>query len=136
MLQLPPPGGGGRGECVSTVPARPLGEGGEERKSGSCQEKDEEGLDMTGASLITRFSRRCWWTYLLSVERTGETHQNMCVYLCVCVFLPCFITAPIPHSLRHSQFWPFTISPSGSYIHDRYREERAVRRKQICHRVS
>lgn len=149
-----PPGG----FFSSSVSARPLGEEVRtrrrsrrrwRRKSGSHQEKDEEGLDMTGVSLITRFSRRCSWIYLLSMEGTKGTdwtsHGNRkrahtcvcvwCVFLVLCFFCG-FIIAQFPIPSAVSWRWPFTISPSGSYIHDRYRERKALCRKQICHRAN
>lgn len=99
---------------------RPLGVGeGEERKSGSRQEKDEEGLDMTGVSLITRFSRRCSWIYLFSMEATKgmdwTSHGNRSVCVCVCLVL-CFFCGfiisqfPIPSAFPGSGHLPSPLA--------------------------
>ncbi len=86
-----------RGDFEQCVCQTAGGEG-EEGKSGSRQEKDEKGLDMTGVSLITRFSRRCSWICLLSMEGTKgmdwTSHGNrksvcVCVYVCLVLCFFC-----------------------------------------------
>lgn len=91
------------------------------------RKKDEKGLDMTSVSLIARFSWQYLCIYLHSVEGTKgmewTSQGNKSVCVCVCVFSSVFLLqlhyCPIHYSVCRS--WPGTITPSGSYIHDRYR---------------
>lgn len=93
------------------------------------RKKDEKGLDTTSVSLIARFSRQYLCIYLHSVEGTKgmewTSQGNKSVCVCVCVFSSVFLLqlhyCPIHYSVCRSWLWPGTITPSGSYIHDRYR---------------
>lgn len=127
---------GPRGVWVVCLPDR-WGEGAE-RKSGFRQDKDEAGFNMTSVPLITRFSRQClcsWWKE--PKEWTWLVMGIGSVCMCVSsVFRLWIHYCPIPHSFCHSWVWPCTISPSGSYICDRYRERKALCRKQICQRAN
>lgn len=120
------------GKCVCQTAE---GGGVEKRKSGSRQEKDEEDFRHDRRVINHKILQALFVDLpALSMEGTkamdGLVIRIGIVCVDVCVFSSLFLLrlhyCPIPYSFCRCWLWSCTISPSGRYILDRYRERKAL----------